>query len=146
MHVGSVACEVILTGTGKHHVAIVHAGRSQASNWFPHDETATLRSITKPMMTPSESVFITLRCVPLNALLSGSTEPFRIRAKRTCVNQPHRIFCYVDVELYSGDEPMDVVISDGAPFSVLDLKHPTTKLPHVVNQDEREFVRLPMRL
>ena len=59
------------------------------------------------------------------------------------MNQPHRIFCYVDVELYSGDEPMDVVISDGAPFSVLDLKYPTRKLPHVVNQDEREFARLP---
>ena len=107
----------------------------------------------KPMLTPSKSTLITMRCVRLKASCRslpqhGASE----RGERTSSNhievcKTWMFNCTRGEKNKLLDEPNDAVISDSAPLSVIDLKYPTTKLPHVVTQRwrEREFARLPIR-
>ena len=111
------------------------------------------KGCVKPILTPSESTLITMRCVRLKAPCRSPPQHCASERGECTSSNQIEMLRNVDLQLCSLrkrhviDEPIDAVISVGVPLSVLDLKFTTTtKLPHVVASDEeREFTRLPMR-
>ena len=70
MHDGFVSRAVLLTGTGKHHVACVEPKPSHTTYWSSHNKNARDAVITAKLVNPR-----------VEAMLSSSTAGFRIHAR-----------------------------------------------------------------